>query len=371
MSIISTVRIRLRDRLVRFYTDDLVRISRNRHSTRAFSLRREHLKTEPLLPGQRQEILDFWKPYRNVEKELSFFAFYNGACDDKSQLKYYIPDRIYYSEIDRFFSNVRHCEILDDKNLYSLYFHDVNRPRTIIRKVNGELLDGNYQPLTIDQAMACCVEEREVVMKEARLSLGGHGVHFYDLSHGPIEELKGRLLSEDNLVVQAVIRQHECLNRIHDKSINTIRIMSLFIDGKVHILSSVLRMGRDGSRVDNASSGGIVCGITENGTLKKCAFDKCGNSCTQHPQGLTFEGYKIEGYGRCRELVTQLAGRFCTATKLISWDLAIGEDGEPILIEANLTYGELDFHQLCNGPIFGDMTMTQKILSTVYCHRNK
>ena len=43
-------------------------------------------------------------------------------------------------------------------------------------------------------------------------------------------------------------------------------------------------------------------------------------------------------------------------TKLISWDFAIGVDGEPILIEANLSFGQIDFHQLCNGPIFKEMT---------------
>ena len=363
MSKIAALRMRLRDRFARFYTDDLVRISRARYSQKAFSRKRDQSK--PLLPNQEQEILAFWKPYRNMQHELSWFAFYNASCVDESQLKYYIPDKIYYSEIDRFFTTARRCEDLDDKNLYSLYFHDVKMPRTVLRRVNGEFLDENYHPITIDEALARCVETRQVVLKEARLSMGGHGVHFCDLSQQTVETLKELLLSNDNMIVQEVIHQHDCMNKIHDKSINTIRIMSLFLDGKVHVLSSVLRMGRDGARVDNASSGGIVCGINANGTLKKYAYDTRGNSWSQHPQGATFENYKIVGYERCCELVENLAGRFFTSTKLISWDFAVGEDGEPILIEANLTYGEVDFHQMCNGPIFGDMT--EKILSMVYC----
>ena len=43
-------------------------------------------------------------------------------------------------------------------------------------------------------------------------------------------------------------------------------------------------------------------------------------------------------------------------SKMISWDFAVDESGEPVLIEMNINYGELDFHQLCNGPIFGDQT---------------
>ena len=52
-----------------------------------------------------------------------------------------------------------------------------------------------------------------------------------------------------------------------------------------------------------------------------------------------------------------------TVSSLISWDFAVDKDGDPILIEANFTFGEIDFHQLCNGPILGEMT--ENILSAV------
>ena len=51
-------------------------------------------------------------------------------------------------------------------------------------------------------------------------------------------------------------------------------------------------------------------------------------------------------------------------SRLISWDFAIDENGEPMLIEMNISYGELDFHQLCNGPIFGDKT--EDVLNEVF-----
>ena len=363
-SIIAKTRIGMRDRLLRFANEDLVRIARVRQANKVFKRNLPYLK--PLQPDQEQEILDFWAPYRKIDKkELRWFAFYNANCDDKSQLKYYIPDIIFHSEIDLHFTAARRCDDLDDKNLYDLFFHGVKMPRTVVRKINGEYLDEDYQVITLDQAVELCVEAGQVVYKEARLSLGGHGVHFYDLSgNDAVQELRSRLTKEDNINVQRVINQHECLNNIHRNSINTVRIMSLMLDGKVHLLSSVLRMGRDGSRVDNACSGGIVCGINEDGTLKEFAYNTRGAHWDKHPQGLTFKGYKIVGYDKCCELVKTLAGRLSTATQLVSWDLAVGEDGEPVLIEANFTWGEIDFHQLCNGPILGDLT--QEVLSRVY-----
>jgi len=366
MKTVSAIRIGLRDRFMKFYTDDLVRISRKRRAHQVFRLKRP--QSQPLTPEQEAEILEFWKPYRDMKKEMHWFAFYNASCTDKAQLKYYIPDGVYFTDIDFPYTDPRRSDDLDDKNLYDLYFHDVRMPRTIIRKINGTLLDKDYHAVTIDQAAQLCAGATQVVCKEARLSQGGHGIHFFDFNSCSIEQFKQWITSEkhDNINVQEVIHQHESLNRIHANSVNSIRIMSFMLDGEVHILSSILRMGRDGAEVDNASRGGIMCGIKEDGQLTEYAYDERGNRWSQHPQGVIFKDTKIVGHDKCCALVKQLAGRMCTTSSLISWDFAVGEDGEPILIEVNLTYGGVVIHQLCNGPIFGDLT--EKVLDRIYRH---
>lgn len=55
--------------------------------------------------------------------------------------------------------------------------------------------------------------------------------------------------------------------------------------------------------------------------------------------------------------------------RLVSWDVAINEDGKPILIEVNLKYGELDFHQLNNGSLFGEDAAG--ILDEVFCRKSE
>lgn len=55
-------------------------------------------------------------------------------------------------------------------------------------------------------------------------------------------------------------------------------------------------------------------------------------------------------------MATKLAYRLCRISRLISWDFSVSEEGHPVFIEANLSWGELDFHQMCNGPIFGERT---------------
>lgn len=358
-------------RLRRFISNKYIEL-RDRH------LKNERLKTakhylgeklghlSPLTSGQREEIINYWSQYTDVSGEMKWFEFYNSfkAVNDETHLKYCIPDSIMYGDIDVHFTNPRRSYELDDKNLYNLFFRDIKMPRTIVRKCEGVLLDSDYQVIDLERAVELCLQEPRVICKIARNSVGGKGVRFYDCSSSTSQELKAMLNNPRDIIVQEVIGQHESIRRIHDKSINTVRIMSLVMDGQVHLLSGVLRMGRDGSPVDNASSGGIVCGLNDDGTLKEFAYDTRGNCWTQHPQGTVFKGVKIAGYSQCRELVKKLAGRFCSTSRLISWDFAVGEDGEPILIELNLTFGEVDFHQMCNGPIFGDLT--DKILSIVF-----
>lgn len=319
----------------------------------------------PLSDEQRRDIVAYWKNYRDVSRDLRWFEFYNWCSDGKADIKRYIPDDIYYAEVDFFFTDPRRSYELDDKNMYDLYFHDVKMPRTVIHKCKGLLLDKDYHPITVEQAVELCRKEGLVISKPARNTEGGKGICFVDFRESGAEEaLKECLEYPHDLIVQCVVRQHEAINQLYAGSINSLRIMSLVLDGEVHIISSVLRMGRDGAKVDNTSNGGLAVGIKPDGKLREVAFDKTGKKWLKHPQGAVFKDFQLVGYDKCVELVRSVSARLSSSTPLVSWDLAIDEDGDPMIIEANLTFGGVNIHQMCNGPIFGDMT--DKILNLVY-----
>lgn len=173
-----------------------------------------------------------------------------------------------------------------------------------------------------------------------------------------------------DIVVQIAISQSLELSTLNSTSVNTIRMMTLLnSDGTVKLCSSCLRMGVDGAKVDNASSGGIVAGIDERGRLKKYAYKPTGERFIKHPtSGVIFEGFQIPNFENVKGFVMNLAPSY-PYFRLISWDITLNQDNEPILVEANLSSGELDFHQLNNGPIFGDDI--ERILSEVILKRNK
>jgi hypothetical protein len=49
--------------------------------------------------------------------------------------------------------------------------------------------------------------------------------------------------------------------------------------------------------------------------------------------------------------------------RLVTWDIAVDESGEAVLIESNFAKGGIEFPQLTNGPLFGEDT--KKIMDEV------
>lgn len=346
--------------------EDWIISARRNYAKRSLSKKLGGGNCERLTKDQILAIESFWAQYHkkaNRYYDLGQYEVYNKYCKDKSILQYYIPDDFYYCYADTFFTNYHNSIKIDNKNLYDLLFKGVKLPETIVRNINGLLLDGNYNILSKEEAIKICVDAGDVVIKAALNSDGGHGVCFVKKCAENRDKLTKYLLEENNFVIQKIIKQHSSLAQFN-RSINTIRIMTLYFEGEVRVLSSVLRMGINGSLVDNASSGGIVCGIKNNGSLKDCAYDSSANYYPKHPNGLSFVNIKVPSYDKCVEIAKDLAPRFLNYTKLISWDFAIDMNSEPVLIEANLTGGQLDFHQLCNGPIWGNIT--DKVLKQIF-----
>ena len=324
-------------------------------------------KDKSLLKGlsgeQKNEIKKFWADYGIHSFNMGWVDFYSSLYGQYD--KRFIPDDIFYTKIDLYFNNPAAAQYLDDKNMYSLLFKDVKMPKTVVRKIKGVFLDENYKLLTSNEALRLCIDAQNIIIKPSVMSCGGLGIHFWKTEDGQ-DKLKKRLLKSTDFIVQKIVHQHPVLNKLHKDSLNSVRIMTLMFDNKVYALSGIVRMGINGNKVDNVSSGGISCGINENGNLKQYAFEGNGTRMLKHPQGAVFSDITIPNYNKCVELAKSLALRLVGYSRMVSWDFAIDEEGNPVLIEANLATGGVDFHQWSNGPIFGDLT--EKVLKEVF-HR--
>lgn len=100
--------------------------------------------------------------------------------------------------------------------------------------------------------------------------------------------------------------------------------------------------------------GGIVCGILPSGQLRNIAFDGKLNSYEKHPNGQVFSEIVIPNFNECVDMVKGLAPRLGRISKLLNWDVTLDKDGNPILIEVNITWG--GSVQIAAGPALGDLT---------------
>ncbi len=351
----------------RLPVEDWIVGARRRYAERVLANKSSVRKS---LTGSQKLMVDsFWNGYgRNASKlfDLGQYEVYNRYKDPNTPLELFIPDDFYYCYADLYFTDYHTSIKFDNKNLYDLYFFDVHRPESLGRNINGILMDSDYSQISVESLLRKCSEARSVIIKKTLNSDGGHGIAFFDDCNLKSDDIMTYLSENRDFIIQRVVKQHPDIAIFNPESVNTVRIMTLFFNNTVHVLSSVLRMGINGSRVDNASSGGIVCGINDDGSLKKYAYDSVANRYECHPQGMSFDGHVIPSFDKCVEICKSLSLRFVNISRLISWDLSIDTNGMPLLIEANFTGGQLDFHQLCNGPIWG--SMTKNVLDEIFLH---
>lgn len=355
----------IRRAIKKLWYNEKILAPRVRYAQRDIKTKISKINISPVNEEQRSKIFNFWSEYPiDIKLDYKWFDFFNTIHPNNNNIEYFIPHDLFYGYIDTRLSDPIKAKYFDDKNLYDLIFHDIPQPKTIVRKENGIILDEKYNIINIEQAITKCSNADKLIIKPSVESEGGSGIKFWDKSKDCVSQLREILTDDGRYIVQELAKQSEILNQIHKDSLNTIRIISLVFGDKTIVLSNVLRMGVNGNKVDNAASGGIFCGINADGKLKEVAFNSLGEKFTHHPQGGELSNFTIPNINKCTELVKTCAPRIQHISKLCSWDIYIDDNDNPALIEVNMTFGDVQLHQLTNGPIFGELT--PDILSYIF-----
>lgn len=322
------------------------------------------------LPGDvKKSVSEMYYGYHYDERWLKYYGlFYEKMKTEKKfDLREAVPSDFFYQYVDPCFCDPIMGLEFSDKNFTDLLFPDVCRPKTVVRYEKGLFLNDGYNIISENEALRLCENHDELVIKPSARSGGGKGVLFWKPEKTGVEDFPANFKTNKSYVVQELVRQHPLLSKLHSESLNTIRLITFLWKGEVVVLSSFIRMGVGGSKIDNAHAGGIFCGIEEDGSLQKYAVDYKFSIYETHPQGTVFQGFVIPNYNKCVEMVKKIAPRMARIAKMISWDVAINEDGEPVLLESNMMYNGVDAPQIVTGPIFGDRT--EEIIQYVKEHQ--
>ena len=314
----------------------------------------------PLSVSQIREAREFYKPYAGFDTTYHrAYAAQTGVFRPE-----YIPDDIYYNNIERYYTDRDAADYLDNKCLYYRFFYGIPQASPITMRIGSSWLDKDYNLISYSRALELIDEAPSAVAKIAVNSEGGYGVIFLE-GNNKSSEFDNFVKNVDyDIVVQHTIKQHADTAKLHPSSVNTYRIMSLLTQDGVKILATAARIGVGNTKTDNLCSGGFFVGVNDDGTLKKTGWGLNGLSFEKHPDlGYTLEGTRVPSVQKAKELVKRAHGVMAHC-RLASWDVAIDENGEAMLIETNLCLGLVNSIQVCCGPIFGEDT--KKVLDEVF-----
>lgn len=309
----------------------------------------------PLTEDEKKQVVEYWgiEPYSYHEYEV--YKHFNGF-DVR-----FMPMSIYLPLITRRLNDYQYTEILEHKSMFGYLTNGiVHYPYCYLRVINGECYSHDMQQIALTQGVGACLSANRLVVKDSVGGSGGKGVVILKLEDKTKDERLSIINGEidkrgKNFVIQEYLKELPELKRFNPTSVNTIRVQSLYLNGKWSPVTIMLRFGGDNAEVDNACSGGISVGVHMDGSLFEYGYN---NQAMQFDRkgDIIFKDTKLSFIPQLLKHVEEAHTRQYPIVKYIGWDFMIDEDGNPVCIEINSCQnGHLTF-QLSAGPTFGNRT---------------
>lgn len=313
-----------------------------------------------------QKVRPYWRQFNAPMPKKFWYRTYGPASEPVDPR--YIPYDIYVKRILPHFNTLLFARALQDKCLHNLLVPDMERPVTVVKNVAGVFCGDDLVPMTREQAIARCRAAGRIIVKPSVGSGGGANIRFYD--GGTLTEQEAEDIFRQykrDFIIQEKLAQHQDLAALNPRSLNTVRITTFFFRGQVHILSALLRIGGGDNEVDNVSQGGYQCTIRPDGSLDSYAITKLGGTWQNVEAtagGVRFAGRSVPNYEAVKDTVCRAAAKMAHF-KLVGWDIAVSQAGEPVLVEYNVIPGQ---SQGTCGPAFGELT--DDVLTEVFGRRS-
>ncbi len=286
---------------------------------------------------------DYWKEKKNRIMDILFArAFYSITYEeyylyglDQSHSK----DKMAYVgwlELDQYYRKLNKKgkpELFESKEkTYEEFKKYFNREVLFISKENQRDL------------FILFVKKHSTCMLKPVDSYGGHGIELISISEKcPPEMCWERVKPSIPFILEELITQAPEMSEYYSYAVNTIRYNTFYNEGELTKLQAVFRIGRGGSFVDNASSGGIYVLVdAEKGRILGPARSFQNELFEKHPDtGMKFEGNYIPRWDELNALLDQVV-RIVPEQKQVGWDFALSTNGW-VMVEANTTPVLQDF----------------------------
>lgn len=301
-----------------------------------------------------------------------FFSHYMGYNPN------IIPEDIGRTYIEDVLNPLKLRPVYTDKTLFPEIVGKENVPRTIVCRINGgQLLDAEFK--NAEKELSEYIGEAgSLILKPTENACSGRGIIKFLKKGDAFVSTDGKtVLSKaflesyrKNFCLQEAVEQHDFMNKFCPTAVNTIRLCLYrsVKDEKPRVTASIMRIGRNGSVVDNATGGGKFVGVNvATGEMGKVVLDHQGNKENVW-NGVDFsQNTFIIPYWKDVIAFAECVGTRIPHHRLIALDIALNKDGKPILIEFNIEWFTFWLYEYTNQEVFGEYT--DEIIE--YCKKMK
>lgn len=303
--------------------------------------------------GYFKSIRDYYFLKRKIQ--ISFYEYYSFEFEKQTE--------VFRNSFLSYNNKYKYLEILNPRKNYILarnkYFTHLLLGNTGIEKTE---LFCYYNPTSIIENKSIGYDYKSIlkILKDKNIekcmiktteSTHGKGIFliisidykdnscYLNNFDGQIFELS-QLLKKEPLIFESVIEQTEQFKLFNLSSVNSIRFLTILLPtGKAEVISAVLKIGKNGSCVDNAGNGGNIDTVVniETGEVHSAMqFDgwRKTKMINHNPEnGVLLEGVFIDNWHAIKNKVIQYQ-QAIPFLRAIGWDIALTDKG-PVVIEMN------------------------------------
>ncbi len=193
-----------------------------------------------------------------------------------------------------------------------------------------------YMPNSNKEEFLSFMKDREEIIIKPTNEQCGVGVEKLKVADfDSLDQMYDYITKKPLMLVEEVVKQHEDINKINPKSVNTLRVVTVYSNNQANVVYAFIRIGNGDRPVDNINAGGMCAPIdAESGIISHVAYDKDRITYENHPNtGYPIKGAKIPMWEDSLALIKEV-GDILPQIGYVGWDVAVTPTG-PVLIEGN------------------------------------
>ncbi|MCL2354959.1 MAG: carboxylate--amine ligase, partial [Oscillospiraceae bacterium] len=242
--------------------------------------------------------------------------------------------RFFNKKLISMLNDPQYTELFNNKNLFYHRFDEY---------LKREWLDTSIMAIETFQKF---IAGKDTIFAKPNVGESGKGIEkLYTKDFNSHEEMYEYISTKDFGVIEETLEQHEEYSKLYPHAVNSIRCVTIVVEGTAKCVYATAKMGNLGKFVDNLESDGLCIPINqETGRLVGVAHTSKLIVYDRHPYtGILLDGYKVpmvkEAIDLCLKAALEIDG-----VGYVGWDVCITPTG-PAIIEGN-DYPGYDFWQL-------------------------